>query len=143
MSEPIEPLKHLPRIDVHFDQPQHSYAPGDLVVIRYHVRDVDPDRVRGIEQSVVWYTEGKGEEDLGVHAFTRLDERAAHRVVADGSEFSVRLPASPLSYEGVIVKIRWCVRVRLFFGSGRDFVSEHEFEVGGIPPAHRVAGEGG
>ena len=54
--------------------------------------------------------------------------------------FATDLPASPLSYEGVIVKIRWCVRVRLFFGGGRDFVSEHVFDVGGIPPAQRAAG---
>jgi hypothetical protein len=47
----------------------------------------------------------------------------------------VRLPASPLSYEGVVVKIRWCVRIRLFFATGRDFVSEHVFVVGDIAPA--------
>jgi hypothetical protein len=33
------------------------------------------------------------------------------------------------------VKIRWCVRVRLFFAAARDFVSEHVFELGAIPPA--------
>jgi hypothetical protein len=48
---------------------------------------------------------------------------------------AVRLPASPLSYEGVVVKIRWCVRIRLFFATGRDFVSEHVFDVGDIAPA--------
>jgi hypothetical protein len=53
--------------------------------------------------------------------------------------FGTDLPASPLSYEGVIVKIRWCVRVRIFFVGGRDFVSEHVFDVGTIPPAQRVA----
>jgi hypothetical protein len=35
----------------------------------------------------------------------------------------------------VIVKIRWCVRIRLFFTSGRDFVSEHVFDLGEIAPA--------
>jgi hypothetical protein len=49
--------------------------------------------------------------------------------------FVVRLPVSPLSYEGVIVKVRWCIRVRIFFVSGRDFVSEHVFDLGHIPPA--------
>jgi hypothetical protein len=45
------------------------------------------------------------------------------------------LPQSPLSYEGLIVKVRWCVRVRLFFDGSRDFVSEHVFVLGRIPPA--------
>ena len=49
------------------------------------------------------------------------------------------LPASPLSYEGVIVKVRWCLRVRVFFTRGRDFVSEHVFAVGDLPPARPAA----
>jgi hypothetical protein len=49
--------------------------------------------------------------------------------------FSTPLPQSPLTYEGVIVKVRWCVRVRLFFEPSRDFVSEHVFALGRIPPA--------
>ena len=36
------------------------------------------------------------------------------------------------------MKIRWCVRIRLFFMSGRDFVSEHVFEVGDIAPARGI-----
>jgi len=59
--------------------------------------------------------------------------------VAVGARFDIVLPASPLSYEGVIVKVRWCVRVRYFFAGGRDFVSEHEFSVGRVPPAMPVA----
>jgi hypothetical protein len=54
---------------------------------------------------------------------------------ATSGAFSTPLPQSPLSYEGVIVKVRWCVRVRLFFDGSRDFVSEHVFAVGRIPPA--------
>ena len=54
---------------------------------------------------------------------------------AAGGAFGDLLPRSPLSYEGMIVKVRWCVRVRLFFEGGRDFVSEHVFEVGDIPAA--------
>jgi hypothetical protein len=53
---------------------------------------------------------------------------------ATAGAFSTPLPQSPLSYEGVIVKIRWCVRVRVFFESGRDHVAEQVFTVGGVPP---------
>jgi hypothetical protein len=86
-----------------------------------------------VERSILWYTEGKGEEDIGVHHCERITDRAT--VEADGGSFTCRLPASPLSYEGVIVKIRWCVRVRLFFDAGRDFVSEHVFDLGDVPAA--------
>jgi hypothetical protein len=139
MSHGSETARPQPRVDVHFDRPHRGYEPGDTVVVRYTVSDVDPSHVRGIEQSLAWYTEGKGEEDLGVHFFSRLGDRQARETVATGGGFSAPLPPSPLSYEGVIVKIRWCVRVRLFFPGGRDFVSEHEFEVGRIPAARMTS----
>jgi hypothetical protein len=95
-----------------------------------------------VEHSILWYTEGKGEEDLGIHFFDRVAGEPA-ATAADGTvSFGTRLPASPLSYEGVIVKIRWCARIRLFFATSRDFVSEHVFEMGTLPPARPVVSEG-
>ena len=125
----------MPRVSVQFDRAARVYVPEDRLAVRYDVEGVSPESVRALERSVLWYTEGKGEEDLSIHHFERLDD-AAHRSEAFPSgAFSVLLPESPLSYEGVIVKIRWCVRIRLFFASGRDFVSEHVFELGAIAPA--------
>ena len=46
--------------------------------------------------------------------------------------FSTTLPASPLSYDGVIVKIRWCVRVRVFPRQGKEVVGELPFVLGEI-----------
>ena len=40
---------------------------------------------------------------------------------------------SPLSYDGAIVRIRWCVRLRLFIRRGKDFVLEHPFTLGAVP----------
>jgi hypothetical protein len=127
--------RFAPRVLVQFDHPDRRYMPLDPLGVRYQVEGVAGDRVRAIEQSVLWYTEGKGEEDLGVHFFQRLVDQAAVAAAAREGAFAVQLPRSPLSYEGVIVKIRWCVRVRLFFAAARDFVSEHVFELGAIPPA--------
>jgi hypothetical protein len=135
MSQATDAVRHQPRVDVQFDRPHRAYGPGDTVAVRYSVHDVESGQIRAIEQSLAWYTEGKGEEDLGVHYFARLAGQAAQEAVTAGGGFTASVPKSPLSYEGVIVKIRWCVRVRLFFSSGRDFVSEHEFEVGRIPAA--------
>jgi len=124
-----------PAVSLQFDQPDRRYRPRQPLGVRYRVEVAPDERMRAVEHSVLWYTEGKGEEDLGIHFFERITERARFRsTVADG-EFATHLPVSPLSYEGVIVKVRWCVRVRVFFEGGRDFVSEHVFELGHIPPA--------
>ena len=124
-----------PHVAVEFDRAERVYEPRREVGIRYHIEGIEPEVVRAIERSVLWYTEGKGEEDLGVHFFERIDDPSKLAEASPAGAFMITLPTSPLSYEGVIVKVRWCVRVRLFFGSGRDFVSEHVFDLGCVPPA--------
>ncbi|MFM7289818.1 MAG: hypothetical protein ACKOWG_20555 [Planctomycetia bacterium] len=130
-----------PRVDVQFGRPQRQHEPGEQLAVRYRIDGCDGERIRAIEHSVLWYTEGKGEEDMGVHFFQRITDQSLLPPAATSGAFSTPLPWSPLSYEGVVVKIRWCVRVRLFFDGSRDFVSEHVFTVGRIPPA-RVPSSG-
>ena len=116
-----------PAVSLQFDRADRRYDPGDWIAARYRIDGLGEEPIEAVEHSMLWYTEGKGEEDMGVHFFERI---------ADGAvSFRARLPASPLSYEGVIVKVRWCARVRIFFRTARDFVSEHVFEVGRLPPA--------
>jgi len=125
----------MPRVMVHFDRPGRDYAPRQQLAVRHDIEGLGGEPLRAVERSVLWYTEGKGEEDLGVHWFERIDETEGLLAVSPWGEFTIRLPMSPLSYEGLIVKVRWCVRVRIFFADNRDFVSEHVFDVGGISPA--------
>lgn len=131
------PVPPSPKVTAQFDRAGRDYEPLQHLSIRYQVDGIDDAVITAIERSVLWYTEGKGEEDLGVHLFERIDDPQSLAVALPEASFAVRLPTSPLSYEGVIVKVRWCVRVRLFFAGGRDFVSEHVFDVGHVPPARR------
>jgi hypothetical protein len=125
----------FPRIELRFGHPSRGYDPGEWVTVEYCIEGLNGERPRALERSALWYTEGKGEADLGVHSFERFaTAETIDRVVPEGT-FAIQLPTSPLSYEGVIVKIRWCIRLRVFFESGRDHVSEHVFNVGRIPPS--------
>jgi hypothetical protein len=47
--------------------------------------------------------------------------------------FSTVLPASPLSYDGEIVKICWCVRLRIFLPQGQESLAEVPFRLGSVP----------
>lgn len=134
MNRPADGLRAGPQVSVQFSSPDRRYEPLEPISVRYEVAGIEASGVRAVERSVLWYTEGKGEEDLGIHHFERLTDAAAVQAAAGGT-FASRLPASPLSYEGLIVKIRWCVRVRLFLAAGRDFVSEHVFDLGHVPVA--------
>lgn len=130
-----EPGRGLPVVTVCFSTADRIFEPLAPLEVRYQISLPSGSSLRAIERSVLWYTEGKGEEDLGIHFFERLTDRAAVSAAAAGGSFSARLPRSPLSYEGLIVKVRWCVRIRLFFDGGRDFVSEHVFDLGRVPAA--------
>ena len=123
-----------PRITLEFDEHAGYYLPGDRISGRYVVEADEPRDVNAIEASVLWYTLGKGEEDLAVHYFDRHSR-------IEGRTFSVSmprlfgtiLPNSPLSYDGQIVKICWCVRVRVIMRQGREAVSEQPFRLGATP----------
>jgi hypothetical protein len=114
--------------------PSRTFSAGDELVCEYQIDAVDPADIQAVEMSVLWSTEGKGEEDLGVHFFER-------RLPADTDDgdlrllrrLRIRLPNSPLSYRGAILNIHWCARLRLFLRRGREFVVEQPFTLGSVP----------
>ncbi len=124
-----------PEIIIRLDEDGQIYSPGATLSGKYRIEAVEGASLQAVEVSVLWYSEGKGDEDLAVHEFWRKD--------ADSGElgnprrpdrFSTTLPLSPLSYDGQIVKIRWCVRVRVIFNRGRDLVAQRLFRLGNVPP---------
>lgn len=110
------------------------FQPGDHLECEYQIDAVDADEVQAVEASILWYTEGKGDEDFAVHYFER-------RVPADADDGDLRvlrrittpLPNSPLSYDGALFKIHWCVRVRLFLRRGKEIFLEQPFRLGDVP----------
>ena len=123
-----------PVVSIRLEAHGRPYAPGDMLCGEYTIEAFQPDQIRAVELSVLWFTEGKGDEDLGVHHFQRrsLEEDAAfdpRQTVA----FRTRLPNSPLSYDGRIVKIRWCARVRVFLPRGAEVVEDALFQLGCVP----------
>lgn len=127
------------RLVVTLDHNRQGYRPGDVLTGTYAFAQVASRDVLALEISVLWYTEGKGDEDLAVHYFKRFSTSDGDYLdpYAPG-RFSTLLPQSPLSYEGVIVKIRWCARARLFLAGGRELTAECPFQLGQIPPARAV-----
>lgn len=78
----------------------------------------------------MWYTEGKGDEDLSVHHFRRWsDSQLKELDLGQKHGFQCSLPLTPLSYEGTLLRIRWCVRLRLFCSVGRDSVAQVPFQL--------------
>ena len=133
MNEPV--------ILIRLDGSGSTYQPGESLSGEYRLESVDRDQIQAIEISVLWSTEGKGDEDLAVHEFWRRDAESGDWMNPSRPErFSTTLPPSPLSYEGHIVKIRWCVRVRVFLQHGKELVEQKAFRLGNVPPTAGPSG---
>lgn len=124
---------NAPLVSLSFFQQQRVFVPGSALSCEFQIDAVRPDELEAVELSVLWFTEGKGEEDLDVHFFDRRereeDEQPALHVLR---RFETMLPNSPLSYQGTIVKINWCVRVRLFLTGEREYVEDFPFHLGAV-----------
>jgi hypothetical protein len=132
----MKTLLRQPLISIQFDHGQRIYQPGEVLAGMYQIDAVDVAALRAVEVSVLWFTEGKGEEDLAVHYFERLSAGdLPDQNLHECRRFQTVLPNSPLSYEGVIVKICWCVRVRIFLQGLRDYVAERTFQLGSLSHA--------
>ncbi len=111
---------------------QQAMEPGELLDFQVSIQRVAPELVDRLEISVLWFTEGKGSEDRGVHFFRSLSqtELGVGCDFAEPKRFSTVLPNSPLSYDGKLFHIRWCVRLRLFLKDGRKVSAEKPFYLG-------------
>ena len=122
-----------PAVRLTLDAPTAHYRPGEQLAGRFMIDGGQSWTIRSAELSVLWYTAGKGEEDMAVHYFERLVDEPAHRLdLRMPRRFATFLPVSPLSYDGQIVKVCWCVRVRVFLPHGQESSSEVPFRLGDV-----------
>jgi hypothetical protein len=112
---------------------QAGMLPGDLLEFEYSIQRISAQRIERLEISVAWYTEGKGSEDFGVHHFeSHSRAQLVTKSLSQPRCASTTLPGAPLSFEGKLFKIRWCIRLRLFLASGREISTEHPFFLGTV-----------
>ncbi|HTU26971.1 MAG TPA: hypothetical protein VMF30_16310 [Pirellulales bacterium] len=127
-----------PQVELELAGDRRQYQPGETLSGHYRLLGVTAREVRAVELSVLWYTEGTGDEDLAVHFFDRFEPATRAIEVCQPQYFGTQLPASPLSYAGQIVKIFWCVRARVFFTQGKDLMVELPIVLGAVAAAKEV-----
>ncbi len=128
----MTPVAPTPEMHLALDK-RGDFAPGELLAGRFLVRNWSELGRPRAELSVVWYTAGQGEEDLSVHYLRALPGR--DRVDADlerPTPFETTLPAAPLSYDGLILKVCWAVRLRLKPRLGKSHMIEVPFRLGAV-----------
>lgn len=125
-----------PTITLKLDATGGGYRPGQRLSGHFLVEGAVPWPVRSAELSVLWYTAGQGEEDFSVHHFERfVDEPGRPLELRLPHRFATTLPPSPLSYDGRLVKVCWCVRLRIYPQQGPEVLQEAAFRLGDVPAA--------
>jgi hypothetical protein len=122
-----------PLISIQIQGNRPYFEPAGKIICDYQIDAVPADEILSVEACIAWYTEGKGDEDMGVHYF----ERRLPSDVEDGDlrawrRFESVLPNSPLSYDGELIRLRWCVRVRAFLKHGRQYHTDMPFTLGDV-----------
>src|SRR5260370_23728251 len=105
---------------------QNRYRPGELLCGEFGVQGERPEKYT-IELSVLWHTEGKGDEDLGVVFFQEWERDQAPFDFERPHGFETTLPPAPLSYDGTLVKIHWLVRLRVRWELDGELLVEEPF----------------
>ncbi len=119
-----------PQITIFLDKKDYTYCPGEALTGVYRILDVEADQIQSVEMSVLWRTEGKGDEDMGVIDFRALSRRQEDWINPRiPGKIDTVLPLAPVSYEGQSLKIRWCVRVRMYLTDGAEVLAERGFLV--------------
>ena len=125
-----------PAVTIRFDRNGQVYLPGETLRGEYLLEHFAAGELRAVEVSVLWYSEGKGDEDLQVHEFWRSSlENCRPQDLGRPEPFSTTLPESPLSYDGALMRLHWCVRVRAFLQRGKEIVAQKVFRLGNVPAA--------
>ncbi|MGC6442145.1 MAG: hypothetical protein ACON4H_05730 [Rubripirellula sp.] len=117
-----------PALRLSLCNPEGIYRAGGELKATWRISRVPVEELQGLEMSVLWHTEGKGDEDLHVHHFQRINETGLKEIGVENQQ-TIRcvLPATPLSYHGQLIRLSWCVRMRLFLEDGREILSETPF----------------
>ena len=126
-------------VRIEFEGQKTAWQPNERLSGRYRLAREDASNIERQELSVLWYTSGKGDEDLKVHSYQEWRSDSPDWTnPRDWKSFDYVLPPSPLSYDGVLIKIHWCVRVRYFAVGGTQILGEAPFQLGDVARGERL-----
>ncbi len=114
------------------------YDAGEFLTGRYRLDPRCASSECHVDILVSWQSMGKGETDRGVQHRESRTVPDGETTDSAGGEFSILLPASPVTYNGVLIKIAWCMEIRVH--AGRDFQGETTapFQLGHVGPVAEV-----
>lgn len=91
-----------------------GYAPGTTLTGTVHWQDDGTDHTLMV--SLLWYTEGRGTEDVSIIHQVKVDAAAP----SGQAPFTLDLPGFPWSFSGTLISLKWAVEASLEPGGAID-----------------------
>ena len=114
------------------------YDAGEFLTGRYRLDPRCASFERHVDILVFWQSMGKGETDRGVQHRESRTVPDGETTDSAGGEFSILLPASPVTYNGVLIKIAWCMEIRVHAGRDLQCEATIPFQLGHVGPVAEV-----
>ena len=92
-------------LTIQLEQNKTAFRPGDVVAgtVRWQL----DNQAKQVELRLLWYTQGKGDEDAGL-AETMTFEQPG---LADQRSFRFTLPNGPYSFSGSLISLTWALEL--------------------------------
>ena len=92
-------------LNIELEQGKTTYRPGDTVAgsVRWQF-DTAP---RQLSLRLVWYTQGKGDEDVGMAEETIFEQLG----LSDQRMFRLTVPNGPYSFSGTLISLTWALEL--------------------------------
>ncbi len=93
----------MSKLKIQIESGQTSFTPGDTIAGNVSWQfDDRPDKVA---LRLIWFTRGKGTEDVGIVEETEFDGASAFET----RQFRLKTPLGPYSYSGSLLSIIWAI----------------------------------
>ncbi len=95
----------MPSLTIQLESDKTAFRPGDRVAgtVSWQLED----QPKQVELRLLWYTQGKGDEDAGLVETTTFAQPSQ----ADRRSFHFTLPAAPYSFSGSLISLTWALEL--------------------------------
>ncbi len=92
-------------LSIEIQDNQTAFVPGETLegTAQWQLNELP----KSITLNLLWYTQGKGTEDVGIAESIELGNHSS----TDQQSFSITLPNSPYSYSGRLLSIIWALEL--------------------------------
>jgi hypothetical protein len=92
-------------LTIQLEQNETAFRPGDVVAgtVSWRLED----QVREVELCLLWYTQGKGDDDAGLVKTVTFEQPSP----SDQRRFRFTLPNGPYSFSGSLISLTWALEL--------------------------------